>query len=60
LRRLHDAVVTANAEGGIYVTTRSFTAGAREFRRTLPIIWLVDGEILKRSMHVSFTAMPRI
>jgi hypothetical protein len=53
LERLHNAVITANAQGGIYVTTRSFTAEAQEFAATLPIIQLADGEVLKRSMNLS-------
>jgi hypothetical protein len=53
LKRLHEAVIAANAEGGIFVTPRGFTPGAEEFARTLPMIRLVDGPVLMRSMNRS-------
>jgi Restriction endonuclease len=54
LKRLHQAVIAGNAEGGIHVTPRSFTADAEEFARTLPIVRLVDGEKLMQSIARSF------
>jgi hypothetical protein len=55
LARLHDAVIAASAQSGIYVTTRSFTADARAYAASMPILQLVDGkklvESLKRSKH---------
>jgi len=58
LQRLHQAVIAANAEVGIYVTPRSFTPDAEEFTRTLPIIRLVDGAKLMQSMALSFKDIP--
>jgi Restriction endonuclease len=55
LKRLHHAVMAANAEGGgIYVTPHGFTADAEDFARSLPIIRLVDGAKLMQSMARSF------
>jgi hypothetical protein len=52
LVRLHEGVIAANAQAGIYVTLRSFTADAQEYAATAPLK-LVDAEILKRSMQRS-------
>ena len=53
LVRLHQAVLAANAEGGIYVTPHSFTPDAQEWARTMPIIRLVDADLLMHSMRRS-------
>jgi hypothetical protein len=53
LARLHAAVVSANAAGGFYVTARSFTPDAEHYTATLPILTLVDSELLNRSMQRS-------
>jgi Restriction endonuclease len=53
IARLHAAVVAANAAGGFYVTARSFTPDAEHYAATLPLITLVDGELLNRSMQRS-------
>jgi restriction endonuclease len=53
LARLHAAVVNANAAGGFYVTARSFTPDAEHYTATLPILTLVDSELLNRSMQRS-------
>ena len=46
LARVHDAVIVANAQTDIYVTTRGFTPDALAFATSLPIIQLVDGKKL--------------
>lgn len=53
IARLHAAVVRANAAGGIYVTPRSFTPDAEHYTATMPMISLVDGALLNRSMQRS-------
>jgi hypothetical protein len=50
--RLHDTVITANAQRGIYVTTRSFTPDAQDYAKTAPID-LVDGAKLAQSLERS-------
>jgi Restriction endonuclease len=61
IARLHAAVVRANAAGGIYVTPHSFTPDAEHYAATMPIISLVDGEVLNRSMQRSLrgVALPQ-
>jgi Restriction endonuclease len=61
IARLHAAVVTANAAGGFYVTARSFTPDAEHYAATMPMISLVDGELLNRSMQRSLrgVALPQ-
>jgi hypothetical protein len=56
LRRLHDAVIAANAARGFYVTPRSFTPEAEHYAASAPID-LVDGRLLIRSMHRSRKGM---
>jgi hypothetical protein len=53
IARLHAAVVEANAAGGFYVTPRNFTPDAEHYAATMPMITLVDGELLNRSMQRS-------
>src|SRR3984893_12355062 len=53
IARLHAAIVKANAAGGFYVTPRSFTPDAEHYAATLPIISIVDGKLLNRSMQRS-------
>jgi restriction endonuclease len=52
IRRLHDAVIGANAARGIYVTPRSFTPDAEHYASRAPID-LVDGPLLIKSMQRS-------
>jgi restriction endonuclease Mrr len=52
LARLHAAVVAATAEGGFYITTRSFTPSAEAYAAGAPIK-LVDGEMLIASLKRS-------
>jgi hypothetical protein len=52
LKRLHDAIIAANAARGFYVTPRSFTPEAEHYAARAPID-LVDGRLLIRSMHRS-------
>jgi hypothetical protein len=52
VRRLHDAVVDANAARGFYVTPRSFTPDAEHYASRAPVD-LVDGATLIKSMHIS-------
>jgi hypothetical protein len=52
LRRLHDAVIAANAARGFYATPRGFTPEAEYYAASAPID-LVDGRLLIRSMHRS-------
>lgn len=52
LRRLHEAVITASAARGFYVTPRAFTPEAEHYAASAPID-LVDGRLLIRSMHRS-------
>jgi hypothetical protein len=61
IARLHAAVVKANAAGGFYVTPRSFTPDAEHYAATMPMITLVDGELLNRSMQRSLrgVALPQ-
>jgi Restriction endonuclease len=49
LARLHAAVVASTAEGGFYVTTRSFTQEAEEYAASAPLK-LVDGPKLAAAM----------
>jgi hypothetical protein len=56
LRRLHDAVIAANAARGFYVTPCSFTPEAEHYAANAPID-LVDGPLLIRSMHRSRKGM---
>ena len=59
--RLHAAIVRANAAGGFYVTPRSFTPDAEHYAASMPMISLVDGELLNRSMQRSLrgVALPQ-
>jgi hypothetical protein len=52
LRRLHEAIVAANAARGFYVTPRGFTPEAEHYAESAPLD-LVDGALLIRSMHRS-------
>jgi len=52
IRRLHDAVIGANAARGIYATPRSFTPDAEHYASRAPID-LVDGPLLIKSMQRS-------
>lgn len=52
VRRLHDAVVSANAQRGFYITPRSFTAEAEEYASTAPLD-LIDGARLVRALNQS-------
>jgi hypothetical protein len=52
LKRLHDAIIAANAARGFYVTPRSFTPEAEHYAASAPID-LVDGRLLIRAMHRS-------
>lgn len=54
LTRLHEAVVSANAAAGFFVTARSFTADAEAYAETAPLK-LVDGKKLVASMTRSMT-----
>jgi restriction endonuclease Mrr len=45
LRRLHDAVIAANAERGFFITARSFTDQAEQYAETAPLD-LIDGKRL--------------
>jgi hypothetical protein len=56
LRRLHNAVIAANAARGFYVTPRSFTPEADYYAASAPID-LVDAPLLIRSMHRSRKGM---
>jgi hypothetical protein len=56
IARLHAAVVRANAAGGFYITPRSFTPDAEHYAATMPMITLVDAELLNRSMQRSLRA----
>jgi Restriction endonuclease len=60
IARLHAAIVQANAAGGFYVTPRSFTP-AEHYAASMPMISLVDGELLNRSMQRSLrgVALPQ-
>jgi hypothetical protein len=57
IRRLHDAVIAANAARGVYVTPRSFTAEAEYYAAHAPIN-LVDGRLLIKSMQLSRKGVP--
>jgi hypothetical protein len=61
IARLHAAMVQANAAGGFYVTARSFTPDAEHYAATMPMITLVDGALLNRSMQRSLrgVALPQ-
>lgn len=52
LARLHEAVITANAQRGFFVTTRSFTDQAEQFARTAPLD-LIDGARLMKALNQS-------
>jgi hypothetical protein len=52
--RLHDAVIAQGAQRGIYVTTRTFTADAKDYAASMPtVIQLVDGAKLAQSLEKS-------
>jgi hypothetical protein len=53
IARLHAAILRTNAAGGFYVTPRSFSPEAEHYAATMPMITLVDGELLNRSMQRS-------
>jgi hypothetical protein len=52
IARLHDAVIAANAQRGIFVTARTFTPDAVHYAKTAPID-LVDGDKLITAMNRS-------
>jgi len=52
LRRLHDAVIAANAKRGFYITARTFTAEAEQYANTAPLD-LIDGARLVRVLNQS-------
>ena len=52
LRRLHDAVIAANAQRGFFITARSFTDEAAQYAESAPID-LVDGARLIKVLHQS-------
>ena len=55
--RLHDAVIGAGACRGLYVTTRAFTADARDYAKSAPID-LVDGAVLAKALERARTGGP--
>ena len=57
LRRLHEAVMRHNAEGGFFISLHGFTRDTEEFERRMPSIRLVDGEQLMDSMRRSMKGM---
>jgi hypothetical protein len=57
LTRLHQAIVTNNAGGGFYITTRGFSRDAEAYAATAPIK-LVDGPKLVASIKRSMGSTP--
>jgi hypothetical protein len=55
--RLHDIVIAANAQRGIYITTRTFTPDAQDYARTAPIN-LVAGKGLAKALERSKADAP--
>ncbi|CAB3802585.1 hypothetical protein LMG28614_05650 [Paraburkholderia ultramafica] len=56
VKQLHDAILTANAISGYYVTTRGFTRDAEAYAATAPIT-LVDTPKLLKSLEISMAGM---
>jgi len=56
LARLHDAVIATNAQRGIYVTARTFTAQAEQFSKTASID-LVNGARLIKGLDHSLSGV---
>jgi hypothetical protein len=56
--RLHEVVLAQNAQRGVYITTRSFTADARDYAASMPaVIKLLDGDALQKWLNKSVEDM---
>lgn len=52
LRRLHDAVIAANAQRGFYITVRAFDPQAEKYAESAPLD-LIDGKRLIKALNQS-------